>query len=96
MNLQFTRIKHGISALGHATISQADWNTNNIMCPLDSSGKRTAVFIDFAFAYLHLGDEEGIRSFDDTDTVAMNLGWPYAEGSDHIRSVWGPKDAFAF
>lgn len=66
------------------------------MCPLDPSGKRTAVFIDFAFAYLHLGDEEGVRSFADTEMVAGNLGWGYPGGSDYIKSIWGPKDDFAF
>ncbi|KAI0804642.1 hypothetical protein BC629DRAFT_1488608 [Irpex lacteus] len=92
----FINIKHGLSALGHATISQADCNTNNIMCPLDVSGKRTAVLIDFAFAYLHLGDEGGIRSFNDTESVMGNVLGLYPGSYEQLLAMWGRKDEFSF
>lgn len=66
------------------------------MCPLDSSGNRTAVFIDFAFAYLHLGDEAGIRSFNDTMAVMCNIIAFYPGQYERLEAIWGPKDDFCF
>ncbi len=54
------------------------------------------MLIDFAFAYLHLGDEAGIRSFNDTESVVGNVLGFYPGSYEQLLAIWGRKDEFSF
>ncbi|EPQ50414.1 hypothetical protein GLOTRDRAFT_133968 [Gloeophyllum trabeum ATCC 11539] len=54
-----THVRHCERVFKFAEIEQTDWNDRQMMCPVDSSGHRHAVFLDFAFANQRLGEHRG-------------------------------------
>lgn len=75
-----SRIRHGVRALCYAQVDQQDWHGNQFIClPPDNTAGRSweIVFIDFAFAFLPLG-EGGISR--------RNTGELYLKLLDYLRA----------
>ncbi len=53
------QIKQALLALRSANISQKDWHSDQILCLKTLKGIWEIVFIDFAFAYLDVGSDNG-------------------------------------
>lgn len=86
--------QHAVRALNYATITQIDWHTNQIMCPLDPQGNPQVVLIDFAMAHLFLGDEGGVYGREDHSRVNELLGDTF--GEDIVDATWGPAHDWDF
>ncbi|EPQ50408.1 hypothetical protein GLOTRDRAFT_141509 [Gloeophyllum trabeum ATCC 11539] len=68
-----THVRHCERVFKFAEIEQTDWNEGQLLCPVDSSGQRHAVFIDFAFANQRLGEHRGKPPTDDAVLLKVLL-----------------------